>query len=66
VGAGNSPKLWAVLSGAGPSRPWPQPCDEEGQGNRAAGKEHAMMFAFALALVGIAVIKSLELAANHG
>jgi len=28
-------------------------------------KEHAMMFAFALALVGIVVIGSLEIAAAH-
>jgi hypothetical protein len=28
-------------------------------------KEHAMMFAFALAIVGIAVLGTLELAATH-
>jgi hypothetical protein len=36
------------------------------QGNEpAAGKEHAMLIAFALALVGAAVIGSLELVAAH-
>jgi hypothetical protein len=29
-------------------------------------KEHAMMFAFALALVGVAVVGSLNLIAAHG
>jgi hypothetical protein len=28
-------------------------------------KEHAMMFAFALALVGVVVLKSLEVVAAH-
>jgi hypothetical protein len=38
---------------------------EEQQGPRTSSrKEHAMMFAFALAIVGAAVLGSLELVAN--
>jgi hypothetical protein len=57
----------------GKARRWPPACDGERSSDEeaqhriepAAKKEHAMMFAFALALVGVAVLGSLELAATR-
>ena len=57
-------------AGAPERERWPRDCDgERVKGSKAtkpaAGKEHAMLIAFALALVGAAVLGSLEFVAAH-
>jgi hypothetical protein len=44
--------------------PWPAACDEE-RARSENRKEHVMMFAFALALVGVVVLGSLNVIAAH-
>ena len=54
------------------ARRWPRACDEErvreaagGKGNEPSSpQEHAMMIAFALAIVGAMVLASIEIAAH--
>jgi hypothetical protein len=63
--AGQHHELPGESPGAGMRARGPGLAMKSGRG-RETRKEHAMMFAFPLAIVGLIVIKTLELVANHG